>query len=235
MKRKLSLVLCIAMLLTMVIGCAPAPAAQAAETAAPTNAPAAESTQDATAPKTVITYWNGFTGPDGDALRELTDLYNKTNTMNVEVVLDIMPWDVLFQKLASALPVGEAPDIIAFSTENIGTYAKPGAIAVLDDIYASGGIDASVIPSALNDNLKIDGKYYGVPQNFATLLLYYNKDMFKAAGLDPEKPPKDWKELEEYAIAMQFYFPQLDDDLLDCEVLSCHLLSAPLLVFFSFS
>ena len=36
-------------------------------------------------------------------------------------------------------------------------------------------------------------------------------------------------------VAMQFYFPQLDDDLLDCEVLSCHLLSAPLLVFFSFS
>jgi len=202
MRKNLCLVLCIVMFATLITGCTSAPAAQPAEAAA-TSAPVSESSQDAApAAKTVITYWNGFTGPDGEALKELTDLYNQTNTMNVEVVLDIMPWDVLYQKLASALPVGEGPDIIAFNTENIGTYAKPGAIAVLDDIYASGGIDASVIPSALNDNLKIDGKYYGVPQNFATLLLYYNKDMFKAAGLDPEKPPKDWDELEQYALAL---------------------------------
>lgn len=207
MKKILCLALCIAMLATLTLGCAPAPAptVQPTAEAAPANTAAAVSTPAAAAApaeKTRITYWNGFTGPDGDALKVLTQKYNETNTMNVEVVLDIMPWDVLYQKLASALPVGEGPDIIAFNTENIGTYAKPGAIAALDDIYTSGGIDASVIPAALNDNLKVDGKYYGVPQNFATLLLYYNKDMFKAAGLDPEKPPKDWKELEEYALAL---------------------------------
>ena len=91
------------------------------------------------------------------------------------------------------------PDIIAFNTERIGTYAKPGALAVIDDIYGKDGLDSSKIPQALNGNLKFEGKYYGVPQNFATLLLYYNKDMFKAAGIDPEKPPKTWDELADYA------------------------------------
>ena len=55
------------------------------------------------------------------------------------------------------------------------------------------------MPDALKDNLKWKGTYYGVPMNFATLLLYYNKTIFTEAGLDPETPPATWDELEQYA------------------------------------
>ncbi len=44
-----------------------------------------------------------------------------------------------------------------------------------------------------------DGKYYGVPKATNTIALYYNKDMFKAKGLDPNKPPQTWDELVEAA------------------------------------
>ena len=56
-----------------------------------------------------------------------------------------------------------------------------------------------MVPDALKDNLKWKGTYYGVPMNFATLLLYYNKTIFTEAGLDPETPPATWDELEQYA------------------------------------
>ncbi|HBE76904.1 MAG TPA: ABC transporter substrate-binding protein [Firmicutes bacterium] len=152
--------------------------------------------------KVVLTYWNGFTGPDRPALEALVDKFNKTNS-KIEIKMDIMPWDSLYQKLAPALATGQGPDIVAFATERIGTYAKPGAIVPLDDLYAgSDGLDAKVLPKALNDNMKYNGKYYGAPMNFATLLLYYNKDLFKQAGLNPEKPPKDWNELKDYAIKL---------------------------------
>lgn len=154
------------------------------------------------AEKTVITYWNGFTGPDGPVLQELVDKYNQTNTLNVEIQMEIMPWDSLWQKLSTVLPAGEGPDIIAFSTERIGTYATPGALAELDEVYANGIVDASVIAPAYNENLKFNDKYYAVPMNIATLLMYYNKDMFAAAGLDPEAPPKTWAELQEYALKL---------------------------------
>ena len=44
-----------------------------------------------------------------------------------------------------------------------------------------------------------DGKYYAVPKATNTIALYYNKDMFRAHGLDPDQPPETWDELVETA------------------------------------
>lgn len=48
---------------------------------------------------------------------------------------------------------------------------------------------------ALMENSQADGKTWGVPFQRSTIVMYYNKDLFKAAGLDPEQPPKTWDEL----------------------------------------
>lgn len=183
-----------------------APEAESAENTEEAEAPAADNATEDNAEaemnngeKTVITFWNGFTGSDRETLEALIKEYNETNDKNIEVQMDIMPWDSFYQKLATALPVGEGPDILAMATERIGSYADPGALAAIDDIYSSGIVDETVVPETLKENLKYDGKYYGVPMNFATLLLYYNKTIFEEAGLDPEKAPETWEELEQYA------------------------------------
>lgn len=167
--------------------------------AAGTNEKTAGAEKAGNGEKTVITFWNGFTGSDKETLETLVQKYNDTNDKNVQVDMNIMPWDSLYQKLATVLPVGEGPDILAFSPERLGTYAEPGALAPVDDAYTGKIVDEAVIPAALKENLKWKGTYYGVPMNFATLLLYYNKDIFKEAGLDPESPPANWDELEQYA------------------------------------
>ncbi len=183
-----------------------APEAESAENTEESEALAADNATEDNAEaetnngeKTVITFWNGFTGSDRETLEALVKEYNETNDKNIEVQMDIMPWDSFYQKLATALPVGEGPDILAMATERIGSYADPGALAAVDDIYSSGIVDETVVPETLKENLKYDGKYYGVPMNFATLLLYYNKTIFEEAGLDPEKAPETWEELEQYA------------------------------------
>ena len=48
---------------------------------------------------------------------------------------------------------------------------------------------------ALMANGQIEGKTWGIPFQRSTIVMYYNKDMFRAAGLDPDKPPKTWDEL----------------------------------------
>ena len=85
-----------------------------------------------------LTFWNGFTGTDGDVLKEIVAEYNATNTLNVEIQVEIMPWDSLYQKLATALPVGEGPDIIAYNTEYIASYAESGALAVISHSCGDG-------------------------------------------------------------------------------------------------
>ena len=49
-------------------------------------------------------------------------------------------------------------------------------------------------------NSQIDGVTYGIPFQRSTPVLYYNKDAFREAGLDPEKPPQNWAEQLEYAV-----------------------------------
>jgi len=143
-----------------------------------------------------LTFWNGFTGPDRPAYEAMVDEFMKAHP-NIKVSMDIQPWDTLLAKLPSSLVSGNGPDIAAFNSNLIPQYAKAGNILPLDELYSSKGIDTSVLPESLVKQMQYDGKFYGAPANFATLMMYYNKDLFAAAGLDPEKPPATWDEWTE--------------------------------------
>jgi multiple sugar transport system substrate-binding protein len=182
MKR---LLYCAIAFVFMLSACAPVTAVQPAQSE---KAPAAVQNE-----KVVLKYWNGFTGPDRVVLEALVKQFNDSHP-NIEVQMDIMPWDSLFQKLLTSMTVGAEPDIAAFSFRNMPEYAKAGVLMPLDDLYGPAGIDPNTLPPSYLDIIKYDGKYYGAPMNFATLMMYYNKDLFKAAGLDPEKPPTTWEE-----------------------------------------
>lgn len=144
--------------------------------------------------KVTLTFWNGFTGPDRPAVEDLVKKFNDSHP-NIQVSMDIQPWDSLMQKLLSTMSTGQGPDITGIHFQYLPQYAKSGYVMDMTSSYKAGtDLDPANFPPALNDLLKVDGKYYAAPMNFATLLMYYNKDLFKAAGLDPEKPPATWDE-----------------------------------------
>ncbi len=144
--------------------------------------------------KVTLTFWNGFTGPDRPAVEDLVKKFNDSHP-NIQVNMDIQPWDSLMQKLLSTMSTGQGPDITGIHFQYLPQYAKSGYVMDMTSSFKGGtNLDPANFPPALNDLLRVDGKYYAAPMNFATLLLYYNKDLFKAAGLDPEKPPATWDE-----------------------------------------
>ena len=145
-----------------------------------------------TAAKTVLTFWNGFTGPDRPAIEHLVAEFNRTHP-DIEIKMDIMPWDTLMQKLLTSMLVAGEPDIAGIHFQYLPQFAKSGVIAALDDLYAS-SLDATAFPPALAELMSYNGKMYAVPMNFATLMLYYNKGHFRHAGLDPNRPPATWDE-----------------------------------------
>jgi multiple sugar transport system substrate-binding protein len=141
--------------------------------------------------KVELTFWNGFTGPDRPAIEELVKRFNKANP-NIQVTMDITPWDTLLAKLPTSWTTGKGPDIAGFNTSLIPKYAKANLILPVDELYK--GDLKGVFGEGVVNGLKYNNKVYGVPANFATLMMYYNKDLFKDAGLDPENPPKTWAE-----------------------------------------
>lgn len=153
----------------------------------------------ATGEQITLEFWNVFTGSDGDILRQIVDNYNKTNTDNIEIQMDIMPNDQLQQKLPAAIATGTAPDLVLFGVENIAPYVSNDSLEDISDFWEVTGVDKDNILENVLELSHVGGKLYGTPMQYNVSYLYWNKDLFAAAGLDPEKEPETMEELAEYA------------------------------------
>jgi ABC-type glycerol-3-phosphate transport system substrate-binding protein len=136
-----------------------------------------------------LTYWNGFTGPDGPTVTALVNQFNKTHP-NITIKMSIMPWDVFYQKLLPAFASGNAPDIVAMDTQQLPQYAAKNVFLPLTSYYSDAGNDTSALVAGAVAGTKVNGTEYAVPANFAPLMLYWNKKLFAAAHISG--PPQNW-------------------------------------------
>lgn len=136
-----------------------------------------------------LTYWNGFTGPDGPTVTALVNQFNKTHP-DITIKMSIMPWDVFYQKLLPAFASGNAPDIVAMDTQQLPQYAAKNVFAPLTSYYANAANDTSALVAGAVSGTKVNGTEYGVPVNFAPMMLYWNKKLFAAAHISG--PPQNW-------------------------------------------
>ena len=104
------------------------------------------------------------------------------------------------QKLMTAIVGGVPPDIVRQDRFTIGDWASRDAFQPLDDLLAADAASANplairqkdYVPATWAETL-YHNHVYAIPDDTDDRVLYYNKAMFRAAGLDPEKPPQTWK------------------------------------------
>lgn len=146
-----------------------------------------------------LTVWTGFTGGDKPGYEEIVKDF-MTAHPDIKVTMTVQPWDTIQQKLPSAWLTGQGPDIAAPSSDPnaIAQYVKTNSVL---PITATGTGDDKInvdqLAPALTKEFTYDGKLYAVPANYATLSLYYNKALFKAAGISD--PPATVAELQQDA------------------------------------
>lgn len=107
-------------------------------------------------------------------------------------------------KALAALQSGDPAQLSVMFSIDVHELMDLDAIVPFDDVVSTDEEKAwldSFYP-ALMENGKVGDKTYGIPFQRSTIVMYYNKDMFKAAGLDPEKPPTSWEELSEIGAAL---------------------------------
>ena len=142
-----------------------------------------------------VVFWNGYTGSDQPTLEAIVETYNNSQD-KVRIKMEIMPWDTLYQKLMPAFIAGNAPDLIGFSVTRYMEYAMAGKLEPLDAFIASSEtITMDNLVQGLFKAGNYDGKQYTLPMACAAMVMYYNKDMFREAGLDAENPPATMEEL----------------------------------------
>jgi multiple sugar transport system substrate-binding protein len=146
--------------------------------------------------KVVVTLWNRVFEDWNKAWSEkVVEDFNKSQD-KVEIQQKFIPGDAWDQSMKSAQAAGEAPDIYLMNYGGIAFAAKDGLIEPLDDLIPKTAWD-DLYPN-VSQFVGYKGKHYAYPQLLEpSTVLYYRKDLFKAAGLDPEKPPVTWDELVE--------------------------------------
>nr|WP_257953730.1 sugar ABC transporter substrate-binding protein [Nocardioides sp. B-3] len=109
---------------------------------------------------------------------------------DVSVDIRVTPWDQYWTKLRAAAGGGATPDVFWMNGPNFQLYAGNDIVAPLGDHVADGDIEVDDYPESLVDLYTPDGELYGVPKDFDTIGLWYNKKLFDDAGVD--YPDKSW-------------------------------------------
>ncbi len=129
---------------------------------------------------------------------ELIEAYEKEHP-NIKIEYEQVGFgEELETKLNTMYASGMAPDIVRAPISTIAERASRGQYANLDE-YIEGWDEKDDILSTAYDVGSYDGHKYGIAVNIESTFLFYRKDMFEEAGLDPNNAPETWEELLDYA------------------------------------
>lgn len=150
---------------------------------------------------TDIQFWHSMEGALGERVNELAAEFNKRQTHYAIKPVYKGTYGESMNAGIAAFRAGNAPDILqVFEVGTATMMQAKGAIKPVQQMAKEAGdpIDPSIFVSAVAGYYSsADGELISMPFNSSTPVLYYNKDAFKKAGLDPEQPPKTWQALAE--------------------------------------
>ncbi|MEV4294210.1 ABC transporter substrate-binding protein [Microbispora rosea] len=141
----------------------------------------------------------GFGFPDEIATTR-ADAFKKAHP---EVRLTVNQGQFDEQAFLSSVASGNPPDVVYLDRQLIGTYAARGAIQPLDDCVNKQGIPMSDFYPAAQQQVKLNGRWYGVPEFYTSVILLVNDKAAEDAGVDPAGiDTSDWDALATLARKM---------------------------------
>jgi multiple sugar transport system substrate-binding protein len=110
----------------------------------------------------------------------------------VSVTLSVVPFDQYWTRLQTQATGNELPDLFWMNGPNFQLYASEGQLMDLEGLYTSGQLDKSQYPPSMIDLYTLEGSTYGVPKDFDTIGLWYNRRLFDEAGEAYPDGSWDW-------------------------------------------
>ena len=140
-----------------------------------------------------IVWWDFLSGGDGVRMKAMLDQFNKEHAGKVQIDATTLEWGVPFySKVQTSAAVGQGPDVMTYHESRMPLGISTNVLSPLaPEELAAAGIKASDFgPANWKAAQGSDGKQYGVPLDIHSIILYYNKDLLKKAGLlgDDGKP-----------------------------------------------
>ncbi|MFN3266326.1 MAG: extracellular solute-binding protein [Deinococcales bacterium] len=148
--------------------------------------------------KTPVLYWQYQFASKVNFVSELISEFNRANP-DIEVKQETFPYDNFIAKVKSSVGAGQGPDVVNLFYGWIPDWVAGGYLLPLPQSFDGKALEASVGP--LFKAGKVNNQYWAIPTAVRTLAVFYNKDLFKAAGIT--RVPRTWVELEAAAKKIQ--------------------------------
>ena len=151
--------------------------------------------------QTQLTFWHSF--GDNEAMGTLIENFNASHPdVQVEGV-DVGNYNDMITRLQAAVVSGRVPDVVQLEITRYGIFADRGVLTPLDGfIDADSAFNVADLIPGIWEAAQYKGTPYVIPFNNSVPVMYYNNDLFTAAGLDPNSPPSTWEELLSAAKAL---------------------------------
>lgn len=163
-------------------------------------APAGETKEAPKAGEPVkIIWWHAMGGELGKAVDKLVADFNASQKNYVVEPVFQGSYDENLNKLKASLDSNSGPTMVQMYEIGSRFMIDTKAITPVQKFIDADKYDLSQLEENILNYYTYDGKLYSMPFNTSNPILYYNKDLFKAAGLDPEKPPATYEEMADYA------------------------------------
>lgn len=138
-------------------------------------------------------------GPIANIIDDLVADFEKENP-NIKVTpIFGGSYQETMTKVQTAIQGGNSPDLAVLFSIDLYTLMSMNAIEKLNPYFENNSDYIDDFFEGFLANSKVGEDVWSIPFQRSTIVLYYNKDAFKEAGLDPEKPPANWDELIAYA------------------------------------
>ena len=199
MKKIISLLLVLAMALTLVAcGGGAAEETKAAE-AAPVETEAAAAPADEKVTVTMIAAQYG--NETADWWADFVTKFNAANE-NINLVVDVVSWNDIYTVVNTRIANGEQPDLL--NIDVFADYQADGLLLPAEE-WVSEATYAKFFPSFLAESV-VDDVVWAVPDLASARALYYNADILAAAGVEV---PTTWEELKTVCEAIKAYDPEI--------------------------
>ena len=149
--------------------------------------------------QTEIQWWHSMGGALGEWVNDMVQDFNKSQTQYKVVPVFKGNYDESMTAAIAAFRAGNAPHILqVFEVGTATMMASKGAIRPVAEVMKEAGVTfdpEAYVPAVAGYYTSPSGQMLSFPFNSSTPVFHYNKDAFKAAGMDPENPPKTWPEV----------------------------------------
>lgn len=147
---------------------------------------------------TSLSFWGGWTGPDGAVMQRLVRQFN-TWSRDVQVTLTLYNWDTIFGRWRTEFEGGTPPDVVGIHATEVNQFATQGMLREITSKARQYRLDGADFFPPLWDLCRVDGSLYAVPLDIHPLALYINARAAERANLDLRRPPRTAEDLLRWA------------------------------------